>query len=238
MCGRFVGVSDVGLLIEDLSEHVSEHGLSLAFDSLPGNAESNFNGAPTQLFPVLLAVEGRVEAEVMQWGLVPSWSKDVTIASKLINARSETVTEKPSFRNLVKSHRCVVPMRGFYEWDRSDPKQKVPYFVERGDGHPMLAAGLWTSSSLLGGSSFTMLTRESLDDLASIHHRSPVQLTSDDALSWMSQKDAPLELCSLDNPPRFRAYQVSTRVNSVRNNDSSLLEEVRSSSVDQLGLFD
>jgi putative SOS response-associated peptidase YedK len=83
-----------------------------------------------------------------------------------------------------------------------------------------------------------MLTRESLDDLVSIHHRSPVQLTSDDALTWLAQKDAPLELCSIGNPPRFRAYQVSTRVNSVRNNDSSLLEDVRSEGIDQLGLFD
>lgn len=226
MCGRFVGVADLGQLLTDISEHAAEHGVRVGFSELPGDSATNYNGAPTQEFPVMLRSDGDITAVEMRWGLIPGWAKDPSIASKLINARSETVSEKPSFRNLVKGHRCVVPMRGFYEWDRSNPKKKVPYFVEREDGHPMLVAGLWTRSPLIERPTFTMLTRESLADLAAIHHRSPVQLSADEALSWMTEQDAPLELCTGTNPPRFRLWEVSTRVNSVRNNDASLVEPV------------
>ena len=117
-------------------------------------------------------------------------------------------------------------MSGFYEWDRTDPKRKVPYFVTREDGHVMLVAGIWTASPALEGQhTFSLITRESVDDLSYIHSRSPVELRADDALEWMCNPVPPLELFAPDHQPRFVARRVSTLVNSVKNNSESLLDE-------------
>jgi putative SOS response-associated peptidase YedK len=117
-------------------------------------------------------------------------------------------------------------MSGFYEWDRSDPKRKVPYFVTREDGHLMLVTGIWTPSPALDGRhTFSLITRESVDDLSHIHSRSPVELYAQDAVEWMCNPVPPLELFHPDVQPRFRARKVSTSVNSVRNNSESLLAE-------------
>jgi len=115
-------------------------------------------------------------------------------------------------------------MSGFYEWDRTDPKRKVPYFVTREDGCLMLVAGIWTPSPALDGRhTFSLITRESVDDLSYIHNRSPVELHIDDALEWMCNPEPPLELFMPEIQPRFVATKVSSRVNSVRNNDASLI---------------
>ena len=117
-------------------------------------------------------------------------------------------------------------MSGFYEWDRTDPKRKVPYFVTREDGHVMLVAGIWTPSPALDGRhTFSLITRESVDDLSHIHSRSPVELHAEDALEWMCNPVPPLELFAPDHQPRFVARKVSTLVNSVKNNSESLLDE-------------
>jgi putative SOS response-associated peptidase YedK len=117
-------------------------------------------------------------------------------------------------------------MSGFYEWDRTDPKRKVPYFVTREDGGLMLVAGIWTASPALEGRhTFSLITRESVDDLSYIHSRSPVELRADDALEWMCNPVPPLELFAPDHQPRFVARRVSTLVNSVKNNSESLLDE-------------
>jgi putative SOS response-associated peptidase YedK len=162
----------------------------------------------------------------MRWGLIPIWAKDASIGAKMINARSETITEKPSFKGLVPGHRCIIPMNGFYEWNRENPKAKIPYFVSRSDGHLMLAAGIWSDSPVVDeGRTFSLITRDSVDDLSAIHDRSAVEFTSQDAVEWMSATQAPLELFAPEHQPRFTTVRVSTRVNSVRNNDSDLLKE-------------
>jgi putative SOS response-associated peptidase YedK len=116
-------------------------------------------------------------------------------------------------------------MSGFYEWDRTDPKRKIPYFVTREDGGLMLVAGIWTASPALEGRhTFSLITRESVDDLSHIHSRSPVELHADDALEWMCNPVPPLELFAPDHQPRFVARKVSTLVNSVKNNSASLLD--------------
>jgi putative SOS response-associated peptidase YedK len=117
-------------------------------------------------------------------------------------------------------------MSGFYEWDRTDPKRKIPYFVTREDGGLMLVAGIWTASPALEGRhTFSLITRESVDDLSYIHSRSPVELHAEDALEWICNPVPPLELFAPDHQPRFVARKVSTLVNSVMNNSESLLDE-------------
>lgn len=226
MCGRFVGAFSPELLIEEMSEALSKVNIVFAFEKDISLFAPNYNTAPTHTVPILRHEDTRVVVDPMQWGLVPSWSKDPSVGSKLINARSETITEKPSFRQSVPGRRCIIPMSGFYEWDRSDPKRKVPYFVTREDGHLMLAAGIWTPSPALDGRhTFSLITRESVDDLSHIHSRSPVELHAQDAVEWMCNPVPPLELFHPDVQPRFRARKISTSVNSVRNNSESLLAE-------------
>jgi putative SOS response-associated peptidase YedK len=225
MCGRFVGAFSAEVLMEEMSEALSVANMTIALVADGPLFAPNYNTAPTHTVPILRHEESVVVVDPMQWGLVPAWSKDPSVGSKMINARSETITEKPSFRQSVPGRRCIIPMSGFYEWDRSDPKRKVPYFVTRADGHVMLVAGIWTPSPALEGRhTFSLITRESVDDLSHIHSRSPVQLHADDALEWMCNPVPPLELFQPEIQPRFVARKVSTLVNSVRNNSESLLD--------------
>ena len=211
--------------MDEMSDALSEATMTMSFgeDSL---FAPNYNTAPTHIVPILRNEESSVIVDPMQWGLVPSWSKDPSVGSKLINARSETITEKPSFRQSVPSRRCIIPMSGFYEWDRTDPKRKIPYFVTREDGGVMLVAGIWTASPALAGRrTFSLITRESVEDLSYIHSRSPVELHAGDAIEWMCNPVPPLELFAPEHQPRFVARKVSSLVNSVRNNYESLLDE-------------
>ena len=224
MCGRFVGAFSAELLMEEMTEALSGANMTFAFVDDGQLFAPNYNTAPTHTVPILRHEESVVVVDPMQWGLVPSWSKDPSVGSKMINARSETITEKPSFRQSVPGRRCIIPMSGFYEWDRTDPKRKVPYFVTREDGCLMLVAGIWTPSPALDGRhTFSLITRESVDDLSYIHSRSPVELYVEDALEWMCNPEPPLELFMPETQPRFVATKVSSRVNSVRNNDASLI---------------
>ena len=224
MCGRFVGAFNAEILIDEMSEALPLANMTIALVDDGQLFAPNYNTAPTHTVPILRHEDSVVVVDPMQWGLVPSWSKDPTVGSKMINARSETITEKPSFRQSVPSRRCIIPMSGFYEWDRTDPKRKVPYFVTREDGRLMLVAGIWTPSPALEGRhTFSLITRESVDDLSHIHSRSPVEFHADDALEWMCNLVPPLELFEPEIQPRFIAKKVSSRVNSVRNNDASLI---------------
>ena len=224
MCGRFVGAFSAELLMEEMTESLSGANMTFALVDDGQLFAPNYNTAPTHSVPILRTEEQKIVVDAMQWGLVPTWSKDPNVGSKIINARSETITEKPSFRQSVPGRRCIIPMSGFYEWDRTDPKRKVPYFVTREDGGLMLVAGIWTPSPALEGRhTFSLITRESVDDLSHIHSRSPVEFQADDALEWMCNPVPPLELFEPEIQPRFVARKVSSRVNSVRNNDASLI---------------
>lgn len=224
MCGRFVGAFSAELLMEEMTGALSGANMTIVLVDDDTLFAANYNTAPTHTVRILRHEESVVVVDPMQWGLVPSWSKDPTVGSKMINARSETITEKPSFRQSVPGRRCIIPMSGFYEWDRTDPKRKVPFFVTREDGCLMLVAGIWTPSPALEGRhTFSLITRESVDDLSHIHSRSPVEFHADDALEWMCNPVPPLELFEPEVQPRFVARKVSSRVNSVRNNDASLI---------------
>jgi putative SOS response-associated peptidase YedK len=226
MCGRFVGNFNTQELIDEIGDAVDAFGLTLRVPDFDGPLLQNFNVAPTHTVPILRVLGTEVVVDVMRWGLIPIWAKDPGIGSKMINARSETITEKPSFKGLVPGHRCIIPMNGFYEWNRENPKSKIPYYVNRADGHLMLSAGIWSDSPIVDEArTFSLITRDSVSDLAAIHDRSPVEFSAQDAVEWMSATQAPLELFDPEHQPRFRTLRVSTRVNTVRNNDSDLLKE-------------
>lgn len=192
--------------------------------AVQGEWSADFNVAPTKMARVLLERDDVLELGVFSWGLRQRWSSQGRAPQLLINARSETVLEKPSFRHLVGPNRCVVPMDGFYEWRRS-AGDKQPFFCERTDGRLMLVAGIWDSSRDEGGRpSFCILTRESGADLSDIHDRCPVHLTKEDAIEWLSAETPPVELCSVDTGPSLRCRQVSRLVNAVRNNGPHLLD--------------
>ena len=225
MCGRFVGNFNTQDLVNEIGDAVNAFGLSLRVPEFDGPLLQNFNVAPTHVVPILRVVGEEVIVDVMRWGLIPIWAKDASIGAKMINARSETITEKPSFKGLVPGHRCIIPMTGFYEWNRENPKAKIPYFVTRTDGHMMLGAGIWSDSPIVDEArTFSLITRDSVDDLSAVHDRSPVEFTAEEAVEWMSATQAPLELFAPEHQPRFSTVRVSTRVNAVRNNDSGLIE--------------
>lgn len=225
MCGRFVGNFNTEDLVNEIGDAVEAFGLTLRVPDFDGPLLQNFNVAPTHVVPILRVIGSEVVVDVMRWGLIPIWAKDASIGAKMINARSETITEKPSFKGLVPGHRCIIPMNGFYEWNRDNPKAKIPYFVTRTDGRLMLGAGIWSDSPIVDEArTFALITRDSVDDLSAVHDRSPVEFTAQDAVEWMSASQAPLELFAPQQQPRFHTLQVSTRVNAVRNNDSGLIE--------------
>lgn len=154
--------------------------------------QPNQNVAPVSKIYVLTQQASQKIIDVMIWGLVPSWSKDKTRSASMINARSETLTEKPSFRNLLSKNRCVIPILGFYEWKVLPGEGKKPikqaHYISRSDGQVMTVAGLWTTwkdvdNSLLH--TCTIITVEATNKLAEIHHRMPVILERENVDSWL-----------------------------------------------------
>lgn len=223
MCGRFVGSFTMGALLDEIGPSAMAAGLSLPDVGLDTVLSDDFNVAPTRLVPVVRIEAQSLVVEAMRWGLIPTWAKDVPKGQALVNARSETVHEKPSFRNLVRGHRCLVPMNGFYEWDRTDPRRKVPYYVPRSDGHLMLCLSLWSRPSILEGlATCAVLTRESGDDLAHIHDRSPVQVDASSAIGWLTGDEDMLSVLAMHRPV-LRPRRVSDAVNSVRHNGPHLI---------------
>ena len=186
MCGRFNSIASG-------KDFASVYDAQFLTDELL----PNFNVAPTTLVYVLHRQDGGRVLDAMSWGLVPSWSKDRTRAASMINARSETLTEKPSFRNLVSEHRCVLPIQGFYEWQNLPSETKKPrkqaHYISRVDERPMTLAGLWTiwkqpDSSLLR--TCTIITTEANEKLSPIHHRMPVILERDSVEIWLGESKA------------------------------------------------
>ncbi len=219
MCGRFNSIASG-------KDFASVYDAQFLTDEL----SSNFNVAPTTLVYVLHRQDvGRV-LDVMSWGLIPSWSKDKTRAASMINARSETLTEKPSFRNLVSEHRCILPIQGFYEWQNLASETKKPkkqaHYITRVDEQPMTLAGLWTiwkqpDSSLLR--TCTIITTEANEILSPIHHRMPVILERDSVDIWLGESKAlPHDLL------------VAAKNEIVKSEPTSRLDRAGNSSVAQL----
>ncbi len=211
MCGRFTQAFSWTEILEFFE----------LIDEIAPTLGSSWNVAPTHAAGVIVTADGGLRFQPMRWGLVPFWAKDPSIGSKLINARAETLHEKPAFRHALKSRRCIVPISGFYEWQRQG-RSKQPYFVTSVDEKPLMLAGLWEQwNDFL---TFTVITVPANADISAVHDRMPAILPGEDALAWLKTGDTDLlQSCA---PEHLRIWPVSTRVNSPANNDASLTEQL------------
>jgi putative SOS response-associated peptidase YedK len=186
-----------------------------------------YNIAPTQdIAAVRVGEDGAREFALLRWGLVPFWAKDPAIGNRMINARAETVAEKPSFRAAYRKRRCLVLADGFYEW-RKQSEVKIPYYISLASGNPFAFAGLWedwhakdTDESL---QSAAIITTAANEFMSGLHHRMPVVLEKEYAERWLDGDDQVLTEVS-ENSPVFQAWPVDRRVNNARNEGGELVE--------------
>ena len=213
MCGRFT-LATPGQTIAEAFE------LQTAPELKP-----RYNISPTQPVAVIRVVGAGRELAMLHWGLIPSWSKDTAIGSSMINARGETVAEKPSFRTPFRSRRCLILADGFYEWKR-DGERKQPYHICMADRRPFAFAGLWDRWAPPDGEpveSCTIVTTAPNGLMAPIHDRMPVILPAAAHARWLDptvrEKERLQELLQPFDASSMRAYPVSPRVNNPRNDD-------------------
>lgn len=191
--------------------------------------EPRYNIAPSQYIAAIRNAEDPEDAErelaMFRWGLVPFWAKDPAIGNRMINARAETVAEKPSFRAAYRHRRCLVLADGFYEWKKIG-EHKTPYFISLANGEPFAFAGLWENwrakESEETIQSTTLITAAANDFMSTVHHRMPVVLRSDTADRWLAGDDGLLEEVAGDSPA-LQAWPVDRRVNNARNEGKDLI---------------
>lgn len=207
MCGRYTLATNG----EDLAEQFGIDGLS---DWLP-----RYNIAPSQAVPVLTRVDLETHTNLMHWGLVPSWAKDKKLGSKMINARAETVSDKPAFRAAYRKRRCLVLADGYYEWvKRGGTKQ--PVYMRHESGRAFGFAGLWETWRHEDNSTYTsctIITCASNEQLAPLHHRMPVIIDPKEHINWLDQKSTASTISRLLKPSpngMLTTTPVSTFVNS------------------------
>jgi putative SOS response-associated peptidase YedK len=220
MCGRFTLAADP-----------SELGDEFRGVQFPPEIVPRYNISPSQ--PVLaIRNDGKQQAGFLVWGLVPSWAKDPSIGSRLINARGETLAEKPAFRGAYKYKRCLIPADGFYEWKAAPgTKTKTPYAIRMKTGRPFAFAGLWDEWHSPDGSvvySCTIITTGPNDLMAPIHNRMPVILQRQDYGQWLDRSLRPAASLSAFVRPfpaeLLDAYPVSTLVNSPANDSPECIQ--------------
>ena len=218
MCGRYTLSAPAGDLAQLFG--VSEEDLPL---------QPRYNVAPTQEVAAVLADGGGRRLEMLRWGLIPSWAKDPGIGARMINARAETVPEKPSFRKAFKERRCLIPADGFYEWQKTNGG-KQPFYIRMQDGSPFAFAGLWETWNGDEGElrTCTIITTAPNELTGEIHNRMPVILDPEDHDLWLDpdfdQKDPLAELLRPYPADLMEAYPVSRLVNSPRNDDERCIE--------------
>jgi putative SOS response-associated peptidase YedK len=223
MCGRFSLATDQKTLAETFTEF-----------EIPEELGPRYNIAPSQ--PVAVVVNnGQNKVEFFQWGLIPSWAKDPQIGQRMINARAETLAEKPSFKTAYRRRRCLVLADGFYEW-RKEPnsKAKTPMYIRLVSGEPFAFAGLWESwhraddSTIL---SCTIITTTPNEFMAEIHNRMPVILPPDAYAAWLDPAERnPDQLQGFLKPypaEQMTAYPVSRVVNSPQNDTPDCIVPVK-----------
>ena len=211
MCGRFASAlkpSDAWLeLMQEWSDELF----------------NRYNVSPASQIGAF--VEGTCHA--MRWGLVPSWSKEISNKYATFNARIESIESKPAFRNAWKhNQKCLIPARGYYEW-QTEEGLKQPYFVTSNDDEPMVFAGLWDECMIGDGAlkSCTIITTDSKDELKDLHDRMPVMLSVELARQWLASdddKEILLDGCLTD----FNVYRVDRRVNNSREEGPELIQPV------------
>jgi len=199
-----------------------------SFEVLPPEFEypPRYNIAPTQDAPVIAQDKGGRRMGLLRWGLIPSWAKDPSIGSRMINARAETVAEKPAYRRAFQKRRCLVPADGFFEWRKEAGEEakkgsKTPFWIHKGDGSPFTMAGLWEKCTPGGEApifSFTILTTEAAPEIREIHPRMPVILSPGIHDRWLNADTSPTDLHTLLKPYSggLQAHPVASLVNSPR----------------------
>ncbi len=271
MCGRFVSTStpeqianyfgasfEEGLAAEAASAAVIGDGAPAtdAADSVeaPRQLPANFNVAPTNDVYAVVNVGGDdLAVRPFHWGLVPLWAKDVKIGSSMINARSETINEKPAYKGVFKKYRCIIPMDGFYEWQAAQPGAPVgkngkpikqPMFIHRTDGEPLAVAGLWSAWRPKGSApdapwlhSCTVITTSANNTMAPVHDRMPVILPASKWQQWLDPTETDLDALVAMLVPAPDAlltmHPVSTAVNNVRNKGEDLIVPVDASTTEE-----
>lgn len=217
MCGRFAFYSPA-------EATAALFGVSTSVD-----VSARYNIAPTQdIAAIRRNGDGAGEFVMLRWGLVPFWAKDPAIGNRMINARAETVAEKPSFRDAYRKRRCLILADGFYEW-HTEGGVKIPYFISPADAAPFAFAGLWenwtdkeTGESL---QTTAIITTEANEFMSTLHHRMPVILKPDLSDRWLGGDTGLLETIPSHYPP-MRAWPVDRKVNNARNDGADLIEPV------------
>jgi putative SOS response-associated peptidase YedK len=205
MCGRFTLRTPQNVLVT-----------RFMLETTPSLFE-RYNVAPTQESLVVRAMDGHRQGVFMRWGLIPSWAKDSKIGASLINARAETIAEKPAYRTAFQRRRCLVPADGYYEWKR-EGKRKLPFLYERKDGAPFALAAVWDSWQ--GMETFSVLTTSANELAQEVHDRMPVILSELDYAPWLDDKVPAADLLPLLTPfpaSDMTCRAVSPTVNNARN---------------------
>jgi putative SOS response-associated peptidase YedK len=241
MCGRYASSRRPEDLIEEFE---------VIDNRVPEPLAPDYNVAPTkEVYAVVERPPSKESDEpperqlrVVKWGLVPSWAKDPAIGNRMINARMETVAEKPAYRRALASRRCLLPADGYFEWYPTEEKTKAgkpkkqPFFIHPHDGGTLAMAGLyeiWRDPSKDDDAddrflwTCTVITTDAPDDLGRIHDRMPLMVERDRWAAWLdprTDKDSVLDLLVPAAPGKLEAYPVSTMVNAVKNNGPELLE--------------
>ena len=224
MCGRYTQSKSAEIIAKAFQiDNVSD-------------IKPRYNIAPTQSVLTVLqpAASANRQSKMLHWGLIPSWAKDRKMGSKLINARAETVAEKPAFRSAFRKRRCLVVADGFYEWQQQEnKKQKQPFYFRLSDGEPFAFAGLWEHWQDATGEeieSCTVLTTEANDLMRPIHNRMPVILEAKNYDLWLDAEATKPELLQpLLHPyptEEMTAYPVSTAVNKPTNDSAECINSI------------
>ena len=226
MCGRYNLITDAHALIDffELSE-------GLAFSA-------RYNIAPSQSVPAIRQHDGERRLAQLRWGLIPFWAKTAKIGYSTINARAETLAEKPAFRAAFRQRRCLIPATGFYEW-QAQPGGKQPYHITVGDGELFAFAGLWErwqSEASQVVESCSIIVTQANEKIAAVHQRMPVILDPGDYDTWLDatrcDKNRLKALLRPYPAQRMTLYPVSTRVNKPANDDSACITPMQSTRLD------
>jgi putative SOS response-associated peptidase YedK len=216
MCGRYC-ISSAPEAIRRLFRYLQQP-----------NFPPRYNVAPTQPVPIVRVSEGQRQFALVRWGLIPTWVKDPRDFALLINARGESVNDKPAFKNAMKRRRCLFPADGFYEW-RTEGSRKRPYFARLKGGGPLAFAGLWETWIGPNGEEMetaAIVTTTANREMAQVHHRAPVIVPPEQFDLWLSPTTEPEAAAGLIAPApdgSMEVYEISPAVNRVANDSPDLL---------------
>jgi len=214
MCGRFAFFSPKEAIVA-----------AFGLEAMPEYV-GRFNIAPSQQILTVRLEQGRMVAEQFRWGLVPFWAKDPAIGNRMINARVETVAEKPSFRQALRQRRCLIPIDGFFEWQKSADGGKQPWYISGGESQILACAGLWEEwrdpdDQVLR--TCTIITTAANDFMRGLHHRMPLLLAATDYATWLNPAATVGNLLTARSIVALQAHPVSRRVNNPINNEPELI---------------